>query len=82
MVNEVKTNFVRKVFSDLINDTIHIKDDISDHLIWKSFLEREASRYCGSNSKNSTIARDALTHGFEYFKLILQQRRTENSDIE
>lgn len=78
MVNAVKVNYVRMIFADLIRDAKEIKDE---HLIWKAFLEKDAIRYCGANSKNSTIARDALTHGFEYFKLILQQSRAENSVV-
>lgn len=33
MVNEVKTNFVRKLFSDLVRDAKYMRDDISDHVM-------------------------------------------------
>lgn len=74
MVNEVKTNFCRVNLSELINTAIAVKDVSSEHMIYKQFLEKEATRFCGSNAKHSTIARDALTHGFEYFKLIAQRK--------
>lgn len=79
MVNEVKINYIRMIFSDLIRDAKETKDTISEHLIWKAVLEKDAIRYCGANSKNSTIARDALTHGFEYFKHVLEQSEEENA---
>lgn len=80
MVNEVKVNYVRMIFNDLVRDAKEIKNDtMSEHLIWKAFLEKDAIRYCGANSKKSTIARDALTHGFEYFKLILHKSIAEDS---
>lgn len=82
MVNEVKTTYVRSIFIDLIHDAKFIKDTISEHLIWKAFLEEEAIRFCGTNPKNTAIARDAFTHGFEYFKYHLQLARDEENSAE
>lgn len=82
MVNEVKTAYVRSIFISLVHDAKFIKDTIPEHLIWKAFLEEEAIRFCGTNPKNTTIARDALTHGFEYFKYHLQLARDEEDSAE
>lgn len=82
MVNEVKTNYARSIFSDLVRDAAGMKDHKGDNFIWKEFLEKDAIRYCGANSKNSTIARDALTHAFEYFKTIVEERKAEQLSLD